>query len=272
MSKLVCDRCGSQDMIEDKETGEIICASCGLVVSRVKLVRRGFSEDETPSTRSVSLTPAERRKMDRLMTIDKRLRADEEDPYVLRLATIEIQRLIQTLHLPESIEASAESIYRRAQKEGLVPRGTINGFAAASVYAACRVQGLPRTLRQVDEASSEDIKDISRMYRILLTELNLSVETDNPLKHVTHLARAVGLSHSVEQLASDILIEVMHVNHHTGKSPEGLAASALYIACKELKAKCTQEALGEAAGVSRLTIRKRVNGIKKNIDLEKILG
>jgi len=271
MSKLVCDRCGSQDLIEDKETGEIICANCGLVVSRVKLVHRGYSEEETTTARSVSLTPAERRKMDRLMTIDKRLRADEEDPYVISLAIIEVQRLIQTMHLPETIEASAESIYRRAQKEGLVLRGTINGFAAASVYAACRAQGLPRTLRQIDEASSENIKDIARMYRILLSELNLSVETDNPLKHLSHLAGAVGLSTNVEHLATDILIGVMHVNHHTGKSPEGLAASALYIACKELKAKCTQEALAEAAGISRLTLRKRVNGIKENIDLEKIL-
>ena len=268
----VCGHCGSQDLIEDEETGEIICAGCGLVVSRINLVGSRYAEEDTPTRPAKKMSPTERRKMDRLMAIDKRLRTDAGDPYVLRVALNEIKRIVQTLYLPESVEEYAESIYRRAQKKGLVLRGTITGFAAASVYAACRAQGVPRTLRHVSEASSDGLKDIARMYRVLLSELNISVELDSPLNHISSIAGDVGLSHRVERLAVEILLEAMGVGHHTGKNPKGLAASALYIASKELKERRSQKELSDAAGVSALTLRKRAKGILENIDLGKLIA
>jgi len=177
----------------------------------------------------------------------------------------------QTLYLPENVEEYAESIYRCAQKEGLVLRGTITGFAAASVYAACRTQGVSRTLRQVSEAIPDSVKDLARMYRILISELNISVERDTPLNHLSRIAGAVVLSHRVEMLAMDILLEMMSGGHHTGKNPKGLAASALYIASRELDERRTQKELSEAAGISSLTIRKRVKSIIENVDIGKLL-
>ena len=271
MIKGVCEHCGSQDLIEDEETGEIICASCGLVVSRVNLVRRGYTQEEPTPRTPVRISPAERSKMDRLMAIDRRLRADVEDTYVLRVARNEIKRIAQTIYLPETVEEYAVNIYRRAQKEGLVLRGTITGFAAASVYAACRAQGVPRTLRQVSEAGPDSVKDIARMYRILLSELNISVELDSPLNHLSRIAGAVGLPHRIERFAMNILLETMSGGHHTGKNPKGLAASALYLASKNLGERRSQKELSEAAGVSMLTIRKRVKGILENVDIEKLL-
>ncbi len=271
-TKGICERCRSQDLIEDEETGEIICANCGLVVSRVNLVGRRYrEEEETTSRASVKLSPSEWRKMDRLMTIDRRLKSDAGDPYVLRIARNEIKRLVQTLYLPEAIEEYAESIYRRAQKEGLVLRGTITGFAAASVYAACRAQGVSRALRQISEASSDSLKDVARMYRIIISELNISVELDSPLNHLSRIAGSVNLSHRVVRLAMDILLETMRVGHHTGKNPKGLAASALYVASKELGERRSQKEISDAAGVSALTLRKRMKGIHEAIDVEKLL-
>jgi transcription initiation factor TFIIB len=265
MSLEACTRCGSGDLVFDEETGETICLDCGLVMSTNKL------SDSVPR-----MEPSERvsasRNMDRLMTIDKRIRADEEDVYGVRQAVIEIQRFIQALHLPEVIGKSAESIYRRAREQDLVLRGSIPGFAAASVYAACRVHGLPRTLREVSELSSEDFKAVARMYRIIVSELGLSVEVDSPLKHISRIARAVGVSNRAETLASRLMMEIMETGYHVGKSPEGLAASAIYMICSLLGEKCTQKRLSEVADVSTLTIRKRVKDIKGVVDVEKLLG
>ena len=266
----VCEHCGSHDLIQDEETGEIICADCGLVVSEVNQVGRTFTEEEPRGSSSKTLPPETRRKMNRLMAIDRRIKADEEDPYVLRLAVQEIKRIAQSMHLPENVEENAENIYREAQREKLVPRGTINGFAAASIYAACRKLGLPRTLRQVSDVSQEDLKDIARMYRLLLEELDIPVELDDPLKHIPRIAGALSLSPRSERLAVEILEDAMDHGHHVGKSPKGLAASALYIACKQNDEKCSQKALSKAAGVSSLTIRKRVKGLRDNVDIDQL--
>jgi len=262
-----CRRCGSDDLVYDKATGETICLGCGLVVSRDNRVNQSYVKEEEPSS---SETIDTSRKMKRLMTIDKRIRVDEEDIYVLRLAVTEIKRLVQAMHLPEYIEQTAENIYRRAQKTNLILRGTIVGFSAASVYTACRMSGIPRTLREVSEYSSEDVKSIARMYRILVTELGVSVERDTPIKHIPRITSEVDASHKVETLATRILLATMDVGHHIGKSPEGLAAAALYIACRSLHEPCTQTSLSMASGVSTLTIRKRVKGIKKAIDLDSL--
>jgi transcription initiation factor TFIIB len=266
----VCQHCGSRDLIEDDETGEIICAGCGLVVSEVKLIGRDFIKQESQEKHKTS-RPSTLGKMNRLMDLDMRLRAEAEDKYVLRLAIRNINRLVNVMHLPDVVRKDAESIYRRAQKDRLVLRGTIDGFSAAAIYAACRVHGLPRTLREVSEVSSENVKELARMYRILLLELKLSVELDNPLKHLSRIASAVGLSHRSERLAADILVEAMKLGHHIGKNPKGLAASTLYIACKKFGERCSQESLSEIADISSLTIRKRVKGIRDNVDVEKII-
>ena len=79
------------------------------------------------------------------------------------------------------------------------------------------------------------------------------------------------MSHRAETLASRILLTVMDTGHHIGKSPEGLAASSLYIACKMIGESCTQKKLSDASGVSPLTIRKRVKGIKKAVDVDSLV-
>jgi transcription initiation factor TFIIB len=266
----ICKYCGSNDLIKDEETGEIICAGCGLVVSQVTPIRR-MNVEESPTGNNRSDPPSVRDKMNRLMMLDRRIKAEQEKPQVLRVAIIEIQRLVQSLHLSETVEKNAEKIYRNAQSDGLIAKGTITGFAAASVYAACRKLGLPWTLRQISEVSPEDVKSISRMYRILLSMLNLSVELDNPVKHLSRIAEALNLSHKSERLAEAMLKQIMEKGNHVGKSPKGLAGSALYIACKTYGEKCTQSSLSKVSGVSSLTIRKRVKDIKENVDVDELV-
>ncbi len=262
----ICGKCNSDDLVFDEETGETICLECGLVVARDNRVRKDYSESIEPAEKTKTS-----RQMERLMTIDKRIRVDEEDIYVLRQATIEIKRLTQALYLPEIIQQTAEEIYRRAQKRDLILRGTIMGFAAASIYAACRMRGIPRTLRGVAETSTEDTKSIARMYRIIVTELGVSVELDTPIKHLSRVSGEIGASHRVETLASKILIAAMDIDHHVGKNPKGLVAAAVYIAGIELGEPTTQDILAEATEVSSLTIRKRVKGLREAVNIKKLL-
>ena len=264
---LLCPRCGSSKIVFDKETGETVCSNCGLVIGEiVKPPKNTFSEKEETASSPIKSSS---KNMKRLMRIDKRLRTEKEDKYVLRLATIEIDRLTQELHLPNVISERAEQIYRRAQEEGLISRGTIHGFAAASVYAACRESGLPRSLKRISGASTESLKDISRNYRIILSELGLEVQLDKPSKLIPRLVSESGLTMKTERLSLRILGEVDELGYTTGKNPRGMAAAVVYLACKLNEEKCTQEDLADRAGVSGVTIRKRLRDLERIINLEK---
>ena len=52
-----------------------------------------------------------------------------------------------------------------------------------------------------------------------------------------------------------------------GKDQMGLAASILYIACKETGEHKPQKVMASAAGVTEVTIRNRVRDLAKNLNL-----
>ena len=52
----------------------------------------------------------------------------------------------------------------------------------------------------------------------------------------------------------------------TGKDQMGLAASILYITCKETGEIKPQKVMASAAGVTEVTIRNRVRDLEKNLN------
>ena len=126
-----------------------------------------------------------------------------------------------------------------------------------------REAGLPRTLHEVSEKSREDVKEVARLYRLLVTELDLRMPVDDPMKLVPRLASEVGASVGTDILAVEILREATEQKALAGKDPRASAAAALYMACKARKEKCTQETVAAAAGVSEVSLRKRLRDLEE---------
>ena len=73
-------------------------------------------------------------------------------------AMTELSRLSDKLHIPKPVKERAAVIYRKALEKGLVRGRSISAISAASLYAACRVTGTPRTLRELGNVSTIDKK------------------------------------------------------------------------------------------------------------------
>lgn len=58
----------------------------------------------------------------------------------------ETRRVVSALDLPRSIRVQACQLVQSAANVNLLPVRSIEAIAAASVFAACRCNGLPRTL------------------------------------------------------------------------------------------------------------------------------
>ena len=59
---------------------------------------------------------------------------------------------------------------------------------AASVYAACRRNNVPRPLKEISKASTREHSEVSRSYRLLHRELKLKMPIDDPMKFVSGIA------------------------------------------------------------------------------------
>jgi len=148
-------------------------------------------------------------------------------------------------------------IYRRALGDDLLPGRSIEGVATAATYAAARQAGTPRSLDEIADVSRVEKSEIARTYRYVVRELNLEIEPADPGSYVPRFASDLGLSEEAERRARELLDSAKNQGIHSGKSPVGLAAAAVYAAALLTNEKVTQNEVSEVADISEVTIRNR---------------
>jgi transcription initiation factor TFIIB len=284
---LTCPECGGRLVVDD-EHGETVCTECGLVVEEDSVDRgpewRAFDAKEkdeksrvgAPTTQMMhdkglstnidwrdkdaygnALGAKQRKKMQRLRKWNERFRTRDSKERNLKQALGEIDRMASAVGLPENVRETASVIYRRALDENLLPGRSIEGVSTASVYAAARQAGVPRSLDEITEVSRVEKSEIARTYRYVVRELGLEVAPADPESYVPRFASSLELSEESERRARELLQNAKEQGVHSGKSPVGLAAAAVYAAALLTNEKTTQAAVSEVADISEVTIRNR---------------
>jgi transcription initiation factor TFIIB len=285
--ELVCPECGG-NLVSDSERGETVCSECGLVVeedeidpgpewrafdskekdekSRVGAPTTNMMHDKGLSTNigwqnkdayGNALSSRQREKMQRLRTWNERFRTRDSKERNLKQALGEIDRMASALGLPENVRETASVIYRRALDEDLLPGRSIEGVATAALYAAARQAGTPRSLDEIATVSRVEKDEIARTYRYVVRELSLEIKPADPESYVPRFTSDLDLSEEVERRARQLLQNAKEEGVHSGKSPVGLAAAAVYAASLLTNEKVTQSQVSEVANISEVTIRNR---------------
>lgn len=287
-----CPRCGKGPVAIDRESGEFYCTNCGFVIKeKVEEVGpewRSFSLEEREERERAgaptsvashdmglatvigvadrdasgkALPASIRSTVQRMRTWDKRSQVYESFDRNLRTALLELRTFAEKLGLSEEAIEKAAYIYRKALERGLLRGRAITSMAAAALYAACRDMQIPRTLKDIAEVSNLKRKSIARDYRILLKELDIKMPVPNPIRTISRIASAAGVSEKTKRRAIEILTKAIQNGVSAGKDPMGLAAAALYIATALEGEGITQDQLARAAGVTQVTIRNRYKGL-----------
>jgi transcription initiation factor TFIIB len=294
-----CPECGCLTVIHNQDTGEIVCAACGLVIHEQMMDKgpewRAFTQEEKASRSRVGMPSfffvydkglsttigrVDRDAFGRKLPLDTRLqmwrlkkwqirsRAHSSINKNLSRAMSEIDRLSDKTAIPLSVKEKAAVFYRKALKKDLIRGRCIVAIVAASLYAACRRTRTSRTLKEIAEASLVEKNELARCYRLLLRELNIQMPVVDSITYVSKIAENVGISGESQGIAVRILKKAKKRGVAAGKDPIGLAASALYIACLQNREKKTQKDIAEAAGVTEVTVRNRYKTLKKQLNLK----
>ncbi|MGB9958024.1 transcription initiation factor IIB [Haloferax prahovense] len=285
---LSCPECGSESLVADSEHGETVCDDCGLVVEENEIDHgpewRAFNSSEkdqksrvgAPTTNMMhdkglstnigwqnkdaygrSLSSRQREKMQRLRTWNERFRTRDSKERNLKQALGEIDRMASALGLPDNVRETASVIYRRALDDDLLPGRSIEGVATSALYAAARMADTPRSLDEITSVSRVEKDEIARTYRYVVRELKLEIKPADPEQYVPRFASDLGLSDESERRARQLLKNAKEQGVHSGKSPVGLAAAAVYAASLLTNEKVTQNEVSEVANISEVTIRNR---------------
>src|ERR671920_649809 len=288
-SSITCSLCNSQDQtVTDPESGEIICRSCGHVISEKALETqaewRAFTTDEvndrsrTGMPTSLArhdkglatiigrankdasgqvLDAAMRFTMNRLRTWDFRTQAHTSTDRNLRQAFSELDRLKDKLGLPDSVIEKTAYIYRKVQERGLVRGRSVSAILAAAIYIACREMGFPRILKDITAISNIKHRYVAQAYRLLIIELDLKIPLVDPIKCIIRIANNAKISEKTKRLAINIMHDIIKKEISAGKDPMGLAAAVLYLSCLKTDENKIQRYIEEAAGVTEVTVRNR---------------
>ncbi|MXV60839.1 transcription initiation factor IIB [Natronorubrum sp. JWXQ-INN-674] len=296
---LACPECAG-NLVVDDEHGETVCEDCGLVVEEDSVDRgpewRAFDAAEkneksrvgAPTTNTMhdkglstnidwrnkdaygnSLGSRQREKMQRLRKWNERFRTRDSKERNLKQALGEIDRMASALGLPTNVRETASVIYRRALDEDLLPGRSIEGVSTSCVYAAARQAGVPRSLDEIADVSRVEKNEIARTYRYVVRELGLEVQPADPESYVPRFASGLDLSDEAEHRARGLLQNAKEKGVHSGKSPVGLAAAAVYAAALLTNEKTTQAAVSDVADISEVTIRNRYHEL---LEAEETLG
>jgi len=291
-----CPECGSNRIMKDNESAEIVCMVCGYVVDakitdqgpewrafdaeqREKRARAGAPATFTIHDKGLStmidwhdrdvhgqsLPHGEKAQIYRLRKWQKRIRVSDATERNLAFALSEISKIANNLNLPKNVLETASVIYRKAVKERLIRGRSIQGVTAAAIYVACRQCGVARTLEDISQASPVNKKEVARSYRFLLKQLDYFIKPVKPGQYITKFCNQLTMQGKVEEIAHQILFAATELKLTSGRGPTGIAAAVSYIAAILTGERKTQREISEIAQVTEVTIRNRYKELAERL-------
>jgi transcription initiation factor TFIIB len=205
--------------------------------------------------------------MNRLMRLNNLTIASDPKRRNLTRAANEIQRIGGSLGAGKNVVERAYEIYRKGIEEGTGRRRSIVGLAEAAVYLACMEGGIPRSTEEIQRvAVGQEGKNIRHYSKVLLKGTTLHLSSPDPASQVSRIASRARLGGVTERRAIQILEKVKNDSLLAGKRPISIAAAALYLAANETSAATTQIRVAYAAGITTITLRKRIAEVSELLE------
>lgn len=133
-------------------------------------------------------------------------------------------------HFTLITQNKAIEVFTRTILERAVASKSKDPIIAACVYLACRMEKYPRTLDEVHFATGVDVKEISKVQRVIVQKLELKIHRLLPEHLVNRFATRVSSAHRVSVLAQVICQNLSKHHQLESVAPQVVAAGTLVAA------------------------------------------
>jgi transcription initiation factor TFIIB len=284
-----CPECSGRVTTNSVET---ICEDCGLVIGERRINHgpewRTHDQDQRKRTgapltaarhdRGLSteigrrkdangneLSGQKRQRLSRTRREQNRGRFQSKAERNLAHGLGEIRRIASALKLTDSVRDQACRLFRSAQNEDLLRGRSIEAIAAASIYGACRCNGLSRLVDDVSEVARVAESRVTNSYKTLNEELGLPAEPVSPSMFVPRLASDLECPDEIRQRARTLAEQAEERGVTTGVHPAGFAAACLYKAGQEQGKWVTQSDVAETGNVTPTTVRTHHETLEEHV-------
>lgn len=177
-----------------------------------------------------------------------------------------IRVLIERLELPEYLAEEALTIYNdnlnlfkiKSEREK-------NILKTASLFMACRINNIPRTLKDLACAGNVYRRDLFKKYSKLLSTDKYTVSVIDPIIYLSRIISRFNIDAKAVKWAQDTLTNKSEICSLVGRDPMMRAGVILYISCIKNKNKdqIFQKDIANVCGVSDITIMQNLQKLKR---------
>eukprot|EP01027_Heterolobosea_sp_BB2_P008202 GEZU01012164.1.p1 GENE.GEZU01012164.1~~GEZU01012164.1.p1 ORF type:complete len:342 (+),score=110.97 GEZU01012164.1:500-1525(+) len=178
----------------------------------------------------------------------------------------EINMMADKIDLSQAIKDRAKELFTLEDQKTIKSKNT-DAVVAACLYMACRLEGVPRTIKEICALSKASKKEIGRYYKNILEiwkkknqEVPIAnqdvVKTISTEDFMARFCSRLGLPQEIKNASDQVATKANELYIVPGKSPVTVAAAAIFLVAQLTNDhKRTQKEIADVTGVSEPTIR-----------------
>jgi transcription initiation factor TFIIB len=268
-----CTYCNSQNVIEDHAQGSLICTNCGTVVQDhvidLDLETRRFQDDEVDNSRVGSSVDPLLDGIDHLTTVISATPGSKGGDIArahlkqtinsadtaLKEAFRRIDHMAEKIDLLDKYRGRAKEIYKNLHDIKALKGKDQDTMIAACLYVGCRLENVARSLKEFAVISHKNKTEIGKYLKFIQKKLKLNMETVSAKNYMTRFCSHLKLPAWIETGAEEVASKATEMGIVAGKSPDTVAAAAIYMVCMSSDRKKSMKDVSEVTGVTETTIR-----------------
>ncbi|KAJ1334172.1 transcription initiation factor TFIIB [Microdochium nivale] len=295
-TRMMCPDCREYppNLIEEFSSGDMVCASCGLVLGDKIIDTRSewrtFANDDQgnddPSRVGDAMNPllngsqletgiafGEGMRSRELHRAQSRLQNDKTTKGLLS-AYREISQLCDAINISKTVQDSAKHIFKLTDDAKLFKGKPQDAVIAGCIFIACRQADVPRTFREIFALTKVSKKEIGRTFKALekFLQSNQEANTSRSLLHSLKSDNTTSTSapqlcarycsglnfnnpHLMEKISKQLAEKSSSVKDLAGRSPLSVAAACIYMTSHLMGEPRSSKDIATVAGVSDGTIK-----------------
>ncbi len=295
-----CPECGGAKLIRDYVRGERFCDDCGVVVDEniidqaapyrtfsdnpnsIDRVHHGAPANPLLHDKGLQTTLGGRNEMrdargkaipHHMQTEIKRMRWQQLRMRVksnergLVEGIQKINTYVAMKGLSHDVSIGAVTIYRRAHRKYIRGR-SIETVALVCIYAACRENGVPRSLDEIADGTDISRREIGRTYTAIKRALKLKILPVTAESYIARFCSDLKLSATTQAETRDVLKQYSDKGGLIYGNPIGLLSGALYISGMVCNEPRTQRVIAEKLCLTEVTVRNNYCVIRDKLGLD----
>ena len=203
---------------------------------------------------------------------------------------VKLDGLVHKLHLSENVSQETVKLYKRAHAARIVSGRSIIGVMSACLYYSCKKSGIPRDMAEICDAANIKKNVLFSCYRAIVDSMELycseknyddgensnnsrryandNCNTITKQRHIRCIPKIISKLNLPQRISRQAAGLILLQDDYllSGKKPNAVAATAIYITCNHDKKYhfITQREISEASGITAVSIRN----ISKKIMME----